>query len=38
MALNKRKSAITLEPVLIISKVDNETWRIEIDMKTKGTG
>lgn len=36
MALVKRKIAITIKPVITISKND-DLWCISIDMKTKGT-
>lgn len=36
MALVKRKVAITMKPIISISKND-DLWCISIDMKTKGT-
>lgn len=33
MSLAKRKTGLTIQPVLIISKSDDSLWSIEIDMK-----
>ncbi len=33
MSLAKRKTQVNVEPRLIISKLDDSQWKIEIDMK-----
>jgi hypothetical protein len=33
MSLAKRKTQVNIEPRLIISKLDDSQWKIEIDMK-----
>ena len=37
MAANRRKVAVTLKPIVVISKSDDDLWCIAIDMKSKGT-